>query len=150
MLKLCVLACFYMSSVKTESYKMNLNIDNSNLKISQNNNLTAKSVNLSSSKSAIVPMTDAEKNALLKKLGITLDQYNLIKAQHPNFDQLPLGEQLEIVKTTIAQNQELQSSELKEEKTTSEPADTKKTSVSTSEIKDVKTEYNKKDLNKIE
>lgn len=118
---------------------MNLNIDNSNLKISQNNNLTAKSVNLSSSKSAIVPMTDAEKSALLKKLGITLDQYNLIKAQHPNFDQLPLGEQLEIVKTPIAPNQELQSSEVKEEKTTSEPADTKKTS-------DVKTEYNKKDL----
>ena len=118
---------------------MNLNIDNSNLKISQNNNLTAKSVNLSSSKSAIVPMTDAEKSALLKKLGITLDQYNLIKAQHPNFDQLPLGEQLEIVKTPIAQNQELQSSEVKEEETTSEPADTKKTS-------DVKTEYNKKDV----
>lgn len=118
---------------------MNLNIDNSNLKISQNNNLTAKSVNLSSSKSAIVPMTDAEKSALLKKLGITLDQYNLIKAQHPNFDQLPLGEQLEIVKTPIVQNQELQSSEVKEEETTSEPADTKKTS-------DVKTEYNKKDV----
>lgn len=118
---------------------MNLNIDNSNLKISQNNNLTAKSVNLSSSKSAIVPMTDAEKSALLKKLGITLDQYNLIKAQHPNFDQLPLGEQLEIVKTPIAQNQELQSSEVKEEETTSEPAGTKKTS-------DVKTEYNKKDV----
>ena len=118
---------------------MNLNIDNSNLKISQNNNLSDKSVNLSSSKSAIVPMTDAEKSALLKKLGITLDQYNLIKAQHPNFDQLPLGEQLEIVKTPIAPNQELQSSEVKEEKTTSEPADTKKTS-------DVKTEYNKKDL----
>lgn len=118
---------------------MNLNIDNSNLKISQNNNLTAKSVNLSSSKSAIVPMTDAEKSALLKKLGITLDQYNAIKAQHPDFDTLPFVKQLEIVKTLIAQNQELQSSEVKEEETTSEPADTKKTS-------DVKTEYNKKDV----
>lgn len=118
---------------------MNLNIDNSNLKISQNNNLTAKSVNLSSSKSVNIPMADAEKNALLKKLGITLDQYNLIKAQHPNFDQLPLGEQLEIVKTPIVPKAELQSSEVKEEKTISESADTKKTS-------DFKTEYNKKDV----
>ena len=35
MLKLNVLACFYMSSGKKESYKMNsFNIDNSNIKIS--------------------------------------------------------------------------------------------------------------------
>lgn len=121
---------------------MSLDIENkSNIRMPQSGAsvLSTSTSTSSASKSAPIQMIDSSKNELLKKLGITLDQYNAIKAKHPDFDTLSLVKQLEIVKTPIAQNQELQSSELKEEKTTSEPADTKKTS-------DVKTEYNKKDV----
>lgn len=129
---------------------MSLDIENkSNIRMPQSGAsvLSTSTSTSSASKSAPIQMIDSSKNELLKKLGITLDQYNAIKAQHPDFDTLSLVKQLEIVKTPIAQNQELQSGEVKEGKLTSESTDTQKPSVSTSEIKDVKTEYNKKDLN---
>ena len=87
-------------------------------------------------------MIDSSKNELLKKLGITLDQYNAIKAQHPDFDTLPLVKQLDIVKTPIAPKADLKVNNLEKQDVKVE-----KPSVSTSEIKDIKAEYNKKDLN---
>lgn len=73
MLKLNVLACFYMSSGKKESYKMNsFNIDNSNIKVSTGVNSSLKATNTTSgSKTVSVQMTDTNKLALLKKLNIT-------------------------------------------------------------------------------
>ena len=139
-----------MNSVKTESYKMSLDIENkSNIRMPQSGAsvLSTSTSTSSAAKSAPIQMIDSSKNELLKKLGITLDQYNAIKAQHPDFDTLSLVKQLEIVKTPIALKTELQSGEVKEGKSTSESTDTQKLSVSTSENKDIKAEYNKKDLN---
>lgn len=129
---------------------MSLDIENkSNIRMPQSGAsvLSTSTSTSSASKSAPIQMIDSSKNELLKKLGITLDQYNAIKAQHPDFDTLSLVKQLEIVKTPIALKTELQSGEVKEGKSTSESTDTQKLSVSTSENKDIKAEYNKKDLN---
>lgn len=129
---------------------MSLAIENkSNIRMPQSGAsvLSTSTSTSSASKSAPIQMIDSSKNELLKKLGITLDQYNAIKAQHPDFDTLSLVKQLEIVKTPIALKTELQSGEVKEGKSTSESTDTQKLSVSTSENKDIKAEYNKKDLN---
>lgn len=145
MLKLSILACFYMSSVKTESYKMSLDIENkSNIRMPQSGAsvLSTSTSTSSASKSAPIQMIDSSKNELLKKLGITLDQYNAIKAQHPDFDTLSLVKQLEIVKTPIAPKADLKVNNLEKQDVKVE-----KPSVSTSEIKDIKAEYNKKDLN---
>ena len=145
MLKLCVLACFYMNSVKTESYKMSLDIENkSNIRMPQSGAsvLSTSTSTSSASKSAPIQMIDSSKNELLKKLGITLDQYNAIKAQHPDFDTLSLVKQLEIVKTPVAPRADLKVNNLEKQDVKVE-----KPSVSTSEIKDIKAEYNKKDLN---
>lgn len=143
MLKLNVLACFYMSSGKKESYKMNsFNIDNSNIKISTGVNSGLKATNTTSgSKTVSVQMTDTNKLALLKKLNITLDQYNAIKAQNPNFDTLSPAEQYEII-----DNFSVKTPTLVESKTEKQDAKVEKTSTSTPEIKDIKAEYNKKDL----
>lgn len=143
MLKLNVLACFYMSSGKKESYKMNsFNIDNSNIKISTGVNSGLKAANTTSgSKTVSVQMTDTNKLALLKKLNITLDQYNAIKAQNPNFDTLSPAEQYEII-----DNFSVKTPTLVESKTEKQDAKVEKTSTSTPEIKDIKAEYNKKDL----
>ena len=143
MLKLNVLACFYMSSGKKESYKMNsFNIDNSNIKISTGVNYGLKATNTTSgSKTVSVQMTDTNKLALLKKLNITLDQYNAIKAQNPNFDTLSPAEQYKII-----DNFSVKTPTLVESKTEKQDAKVEKTSTSTPEIKDIKAEYNKKDL----
>lgn len=129
---------------------MSLDIENkSNIRMPQSGAsvLSTSTSTSSASKSAPIQMIDSSKNELLKKLGITLDQYNAIKAQHPDFDTLSLVKQLEIVKTPIVLKTELQSGEVKEEKSTSESINTQKLTVSTSEIKDIKAEYNKKDVN---
>ena len=134
-----------MSSVKTESYKMSLDIENkSNIRMPQSGAsvLSTSTSTSSASKSAPIQMIDSSKNELLKKLGITLDQYNAIKAQHPDFDTLSLVKQLEIVKTPIAPKADLKVNNLEKQDVKVE-----KPSVSTSEIKDIKAEYNKKDLN---
>ena len=86
-------------------------------------------------------MTDTNKLALLKKLNITLDQYNAIKAQNPNFDTLSPAEQYEII-----DNFSVKTPTLVESKTEKQDAKVEKTSTSTPEIKDIKAEYNKKDL----
>lgn len=118
------------------------NIDNSNIKISTGVNSGLKATNTSSgSKTVSVQMTDTNKLALLKKLNITLDQYNAIKAQNPNFDTLSPAEQYEII-----DNFSVKTPTLVESKTEKQDAKVEKTSTSTPEIKDIKAEYNKKDL----
>ena len=70
MLKLSILACFYMSSVKTESYKMSLDIENkSNIRMPQSGAsvLSTSTSTSSASKSAPIQMIDSSKNELLKK-----------------------------------------------------------------------------------
>ena len=129
---------------------MSLDIENkSNIRMPQSGAsvLSTSTSTSSAAKSAPIQMIDSSKNELLKKLGITLDQYNAIKAQHPDFDTLSLVKQLEIVKTPIVLKTELQSGEVKEEKSTSKSTDIQKSSISSSEKKDIKAEYNKKDLN---
>lgn len=118
------------------------NIDNSNIKISTGGNSGLKAANTTSgSKTVSVQMTDTNKLALLKKLNITLDQYNAIKAQNPNFDTLSPAEQYEII-----DNFSVKTPTLVESKTEEQDAKVEKTSTSTPEIKDIKAEYNKKDL----
>lgn len=118
------------------------NIDNSNIKISTGVNSGLKAANTTSgSKTVSVQMTDTNKLALLKKLNITLDQYNAIKAQNPNFDTLSPAEQYEII-----DNFSVKTPTLVESKTEEQDAKVEKTSTSTPEIKDIKAEYNKKDL----
>lgn len=118
------------------------NIDNSNIKISTGVNSGLKATNTTSgSKTVSVQMTDTNKLALLKKLNITLDQYNAIKAQNPNFDTLSPAEQYEII-----DNFSVKTPTLVESKTEEQGAKVEKTSTSTPEIKDIKAEYNKKDL----
>lgn len=118
------------------------NIDNSNIKISTGVNSGLKAANTTSgSKAVSVQMTDTNKLALLKKLNITLDQYNAIKAQNPNFDTLSPAEQYEII-----DNFSVKTPTLVESKTEKQDAKVEKTSTSTPEIKDIKAEYNKKDL----
>lgn len=118
------------------------NIDNSNIKISTGVNSGLKATNTTSgSKTVSVQMTDTNKLALLKKLNITLDQYNAIKAQNPNFDTLSPAEQYEII-----DNFSVKTPTLVESKTEEQDAKVEKTSTSTPEIKDIKAEYNKKDL----
>lgn len=118
------------------------NIDNSNIKISTGVNSGLKAANTTSgSKTVSVQMTDTNKLALLKKLNITLDQYNAIKAQNPNFDTLSPAEQYEII-----DNFSVKTPTLVESKTEKQDAKVEKTSTSTPEIKDIKAEYNKKDL----
>ena len=118
------------------------NIDNSNIKISTGVNSGLKATNTTSgSKTVSVQMTDTNKLALLKKLNITLDQYNAIKAQNPNFDTLSPAEQYEII-----DNFSVKTPTLVESKTEKQDAKVEKTSTSTPEIKDIKAEYNKKDL----
>ena len=124
---------------------MSLDIENkSNIRMPQSGAsvLSTSTSTSSASKSAPIQMIDSSKNELLKKLGITLDQYNAIKAQHPDFDTLSLVKQLEIVKTPIAPKADLKVNNLEKQDVKVE-----KPSVSTSEIKDIKAEYNKKDLN---
>lgn len=117
-------------------------IDNSNIKISTGVNSGLKAANTTSgSKTVSVQMTDTNKLALLKKLNITLDQYNAIKAQNPNFDTLSPAEQYEII-----DNFSVKTPTLVESKTEKQDAKVEKTSTSTPEIKDIKAEYNKKDL----
>lgn len=118
------------------------NIDNSNIKISTGVNSGLKATNTTSgSKTVSVQMTDTNKLALLKKLNITLEQYNAIKAQNPNFDTLSPAEQYEII-----DNFSVKTPTLVESKTEKQDAKVEKTSTSTPEIKDIKAEYNKKDL----
>ncbi len=118
------------------------NIDNSNIKISTGVNSGLKATNTTSgSKTVSVQMTDTNKLALLKKLNITLDQYNAIKAQNPNFDTLSPAEQYEII-----DNFSVKTPTLVKSKTEKQDAKVEKTSTSTPEIKDIKAEYNKKDL----
>lgn len=118
------------------------NIDNSNIKISTGVNSGLKATNTTSgSKTVSVQMTDTNKLALLKKLNITLDQYNAIKAQNPNFDTLSPAEQYEII-----DNFSVKTPTLVESKTEKQDAKVEKTSTSTPEIKNIKAEYNKKDL----
>lgn len=118
------------------------NIDNSNIKISTGVNSGLKATNTTSgSKTVSVQMTDTNKLALLKKLNITLDQYNAIKAQNPNFDTLSPAEQYDII-----DNFSVKTPTLVESKTEKQDAKVEKTSTSTPEIKDIKAEYNKKDL----
>lgn len=118
------------------------NIDNSNIKISTGVNSGLKAANTTSgSKTVSVQMTDTNKLALLKKLNITLDQYNAIKAQNPNFDTLSPAEQYEII-----DNFSVKTPTLVESKTEKQDVKVEKTSTSTPEIKDIKAEYNKKDL----
>lgn len=118
------------------------NIDNSNIKISTGVNSGLKATNTTSgSKTVSVQMTDTNKLALLKKLNITLDQYNAIKAQNPNFDTLSPAEQYEII-----DNFSVKTPTLVESKIEKQDAKVEKTSTSTPEIKDIKAEYNKKDL----
>lgn len=118
------------------------NIDNSNIKISTGVNSGLKATNATSgSKTVSVQMTDTNKLALLKKLNITLDQYNAIKAQNPNFDTLSPAEQYDII-----DNFSVKTPTLVESKTEKQDAKVEKTSTSTPEIKDIKAEYNKKDL----
>lgn len=118
------------------------NIDNSNIKISTGVNSGLKAANTTSgSKTVSVQMTDTNKLALLKKLNITLDQYNAIKAQNPNFDTLSPAEQYEII-----DNFSVKTPTLVESKTEKQDAKVEKTSTLTPEIKDIKAEYNKKDL----
>lgn len=118
------------------------NIDNSNIKISTGVNSGLKATNTTSgSKTVSVQMTDTNKLALLKKLNITLDQYNAINAQNPNFDTLSPAEQYEII-----DNFSVKTPTLVESKTEKQDAKVEKTSTSTPEIKDIKAEYNKKNL----
>ena len=123
---------------------MSLDIENkSNIRMPQSGAsvLSTSTSTSSASKSAPIQMIDSSKNELLKKLGITLDQYNAIKAQHPDFDTLPLVKQLDIVKTPIAPKADLKVNNLEKQDVKVE-----KPSVSTSENKDIKAEYNKKNL----
>lgn len=118
------------------------NIDNSNIKISTGVNSGLKAANAASgSKTVSVQMTDTNKLALLKKLNITLDQYNAIEAQYHNFAKLSPAEQYEII-----DNFSVKTPTLVESKTEEQDAKVEKTSTSTPEIKDIKAEYNKKDL----
>lgn len=118
------------------------NIDNSNIKISTGVNSGLKATNTTSgSKTVSVQMTDTNKLALLKKLNITLDQYNAIEAQYHNFAKLSPAEQYEII-----DNFSVKTPTLVESKTEKQDAKVEKTSTSTPEIKDIKAEYNKKDL----
>lgn len=118
------------------------NIDNSNIKISTGVNSGLKTANATSgSKTVSVQMTDTNKLALLKKLNITLDQYNAIEAQYHNFAKLSPAEQYEII-----DNFSVKTPTLVESKTEEQDAKVEKTSTSTPEIKDTKAEYNKKDL----
>lgn len=118
------------------------NIDNSNIKISTGVNSGLKAANTTSgSKTVSVQMTDTNKLALLKKLNITLDQYNAIEAQYHNFAKLSPAEQYEII-----DNFSVKTPTLVESKTEKQDAKVEKTSTSTPEIKDIKAEYNKKDL----
>ena len=118
------------------------NIDNSNIKVSTGVNSGLKATNTTSgSKTVSVQMTDTNKLALLKKLNITLDQYNAIKAQNPNFDTLSPAEQYEII-----DNFSVKTPTLVKSKTEKQDAKVEKTSTSTPEIKDIKAEYNKKDF----
>ena len=75
-------------------------IDNSN----NINKLTSSSLNTASvpSKQSSVsasplPLVDTQKQELLKKLGITLEQYEALKAQVPDFDTLSLDKQAELI-----------------------------------------------------
>lgn len=123
---------------------MSLDIENkSNIRMPQSGAsvLSTSTSTSSAAKSAPIQMINSSKNELLKKLGITLDQYNAIKAQHPDFDTLSLVKQLEIVKTPIAPKADLKVNNLEKQDVKVE-----KPSVSTSEIKDIKAEYNKKNL----
>ena len=133
-----------MSSVKTESYKMsNLNISNSNTKISTGLDLGSQTIKTtSSSKSVNIQMTDTKKNAMLKKLGITPEQYVQLIKEYPNFPTLSPIEQNEIIDKFFAKTPTIV-----ENKSEKQDVKVEKPSVSTSEIKDIKTEYNKKDIN---
>lgn len=75
-------------------------IDNSN----NINKLTSSSLNTasvpsqqSSVSASPLPLVDTQKQELLKKLGITLEQYEALKAQVPDFDTLSLDKQAELI-----------------------------------------------------
>ena len=75
-------------------------IDNS----SNINKLTSSSLNTasvpsqqSSVSASPLPLVDTQKQELLKKLGITLEQYEALKAQVPDFDTLSLDKQAELI-----------------------------------------------------
>ena len=75
-------------------------IDNS----SNINKLTSSSLNTasvpsqqSSAFASPLPLVDTQKQELLKKLGITLEQYEALKAQVPDFDTLSLDKQAELI-----------------------------------------------------
>lgn len=121
----------------------NLNINNSNTKISTGLDLGSQTIKTtSSSKSVNIQMTDTKKNAMLKKLGITPEQYVQLIKEYPNFPTLSPIEQNEIIDKFFAKTPTLV-----ENKSEKQDVKVEKPSVSTSEIKDIKTEYNKKDIN---
>lgn len=75
-------------------------IDNSN----NINKLTSSFLNTasvpsqqSSVSASPLPLVDTQKQELLKKLGITLEQYEALKAQVPDFDTLSLDKQAELI-----------------------------------------------------
>ena len=75
-------------------------IDNS----SNINKLTSSSLNTasvpsqqSSASASPLPLVDTQKQELLKKLGITLEQYEALKARVPDFDTFSLDKQAEII-----------------------------------------------------
>lgn len=75
-------------------------IDNSsNINKLTNNSLsTVSSSNTQGTASASpLPLVDTQKQELIKKLGITLEQYEALKAQVPNFDTLGLDKQAELI-----------------------------------------------------
>ena len=121
----------------------NLNISNSNTKISTGLDLGSQTIKTtSSSKSVNIQMTDTKKNAMLKKLGITPEQYVQLIKEYPNFPTLSPIEQNEIIDKFFAKTPTIV-----ENKSEKQDVKVEKPSVSTSEIKDIKTEYNKKDIN---
>ncbi len=75
-------------------------IDNSsNINKLTNNSLsTVSSSNTQGTASASpLPLVDTQKQELIKKLGITLEQYEALKAQVPDFDILGLDKQAELI-----------------------------------------------------
>lgn len=75
-------------------------IDNSsNINKLTNNSLsTVSSSNTQGTASASpLPLVDTQKQELIKKLGITLEQYEALKAQVPDFDTLGLDKQAELI-----------------------------------------------------
>ncbi len=80
------------------------NINNTN-KVHNNSTSSVSISNTQSNvSSSALPMVDSKKQELIKKLRITLEHYETLKAQYPNFDTLSIDKQIELVNTLRSAN----------------------------------------------